>query len=155
MQQRKTKYSNTETFLEAAEITKSIQEENTKKRKLESELQKLKSKEATSSTYHQKKKKRKSSALEEKSPSVSAEGDTDVHISSDDELVPKLKRADSVLPKVLQEMLSGTGSHLDSNISLDFVTEQDTANQDSAGVEESNKLQVDPSTSSSVSVLAN
>lgn len=152
LQQQKTKYSNTETFLEAAEITKSIQ--NTKKRKLESELQKLKSKEATSSKYHQKKKKRRSSALEEKSPSVSAEGDTDVHISSDDELVPKLKRADSVLPNVLQQMLSGTGSHLDSNISLNFVTEQDTSNQDSAGVEESNKLQVDPSTSSSVSVLA-
>ena len=32
LQQQKTKYSNTEKFLEAAEITKSIQEENTKKR---------------------------------------------------------------------------------------------------------------------------
>ena len=58
LQQQKAKYSNTEKFLEAAEITKSIQEENTKKRKLELELQKLQSKEVRSSEYHLKKKKR-------------------------------------------------------------------------------------------------
>jgi hypothetical protein len=55
------------------------------------ELQKLKSNEARSSEYHLKKKKRKLSPCvhKEKSSSMSAEDDTDINISSDDEFVQK------------------------------------------------------------------
>lgn len=141
---------------EAAEITKSIQEESTTTRKLELELQKLKSNEARSSEYQLKKKKRKLSpcAHKEKSSSMSAEDDTDINISSDDEFVPKLIREDSVPEKVLEKTFDCTGSHFNSNISLDSVSEQDIANQKSADVVESSELQVDPPTSSSVPVLA-
>ena len=154
LQQQKTKYSNTEKFLEAAEITKSIQEENTKKRKLELELQKLKSKEARSDEYRLKKKKGKSVSHKENSSSVSADGDTDVDISSDYEFVPTLIRADSVPQKVLEEMVKCTGSNFDSSTTLDSVSQQDIANQTSADVDENSESQVDPTSSSNVSVLA-
>ena len=154
LQQQKAKYSNTEKFLEAAEITKSIQEENTKKRKLELELQKLQSKEVRSSEYCLKKKKRKSFPQRENSSSMSAEADTDVDISSDNEFVPRLIRADSVPHKVLAKMVSSTGSIFNSNTGLDSVSKQDIANQKSADAKESSESQVDPPSSPNISILA-
>ena len=56
LQQQKVKYSNTEKYLEAAEINKSILEENMKKRKLELELQQLNAKEMRSKAHQAKKK---------------------------------------------------------------------------------------------------
>ena len=149
LQQQKTKYSNTDKFLEAAEITKSIQEENTKKRKLELELQKLKSKEARSTEYRLKSKKRKSVPRKEKYSSVS----TEVDISSDNEFVRKLIRTDSVPQKVLEEMIKGTGSNFNSSTTLDSVSQQDIANQTLADVVESCESQVNPPSLSNFSAL--
>lgn len=101
LQQQKVKYSNTEKFLEAAEINKSILDENVKKRKLETELQQLNAKEMRSKA-HEMKKKRKIGARG-KATSLSTESDDTDIISSDEEpassndnTMPRLQRSTAV-----------------------------------------------------------
>jgi hypothetical protein len=105
LQQQKVKFSNTEKFLEAAEINKSILEENMQKRKLELELQQLNAKEMRSKT-HQAKKKRKM-VMREETTNMSTDSDDTVsnRISSDEEslssnddtpVMPRLQRSTAV-----------------------------------------------------------
>ena len=92
LQLQKVKYANSEKFLEAAEMNKRILEENTKKRKLEVELQKLSNVEAKSVTYKKRKMAKSSTVTKHDSDdakSLSSEGgDTDIITSSEGESPP-------------------------------------------------------------------
>ena len=107
LQQQKVKYSNTEKFLEAAEINKSILEENVKTRKLELELEKLNAKETRSKAYQTKKKQRID--LTKKTSSSSTSDDTDI-TSSGEEPASNDNNALLILPKLQRSSAIRSGS---------------------------------------------
>ena len=131
LQQQKVKYSNTEKFLEAAEINKSILEESKKKRKFELELEKMKAKKARSV-------KQKSSSQNKITLGDSTEGDTDVIESSDEESLsqtsrdpspPPLTRCNAATPEEFRALYSSSSLQSLRNDSVDTTISVEQSNK--------------------------